>query len=202
MSASKKSCGPKLVLVAAACLCLPATGHADALPFDPRLDVDESAIEEDERISPPLPLRLEADADSPAHRIVIPAAVLAKLAAVPPRAGQRMSMSTTRSVAAGIALSAAVGCGFVTYRRGRAARIAALLLMGVTVAGVGGALVSPVWADIPPGLPPGLRSVPTPRREAVEVVTLRQGGKVILELAEADDETIVIVVGKPGVPAE
>ncbi len=115
MRASTISCGPKLILAASACFCLPATGRADVLPFAPRLDVGELAIEEDEKSTPPLPLRLEADDDSPTHRIVIPAAVLAKLADVPLRARHSMSVSTARSVAAGIALSAAVGFGFADY---------------------------------------------------------------------------------------
>lgn len=200
MRASTIPYGPKLILAAAACFCLPATGRADVLPFDPRLDVGELAIEEDEKSSAPLPLRLEADDDSPAHRIVIPAAVLAKLADVPLRARRTTSLSTTRSVAAGIALSAAVGFGFVAYRRGRVARIAAVMLVGLAAAG-GGALVSPAWADIPAWPGPFL-PVPQPQREVVDVVTLRQGAKVVLELAEADDETIVIVVGKKAVPAK
>ena len=199
MRASTIPYGPKLILAAAACFCLPATGHADVPPFEARPDVGELAIEEDEKSTPPLPLRLEADDDSPAHRVVIPAAVLAKLADVPLRARRTTSVSTTRSVAAGIALSAAVGFGFVAYRRGRVARIAAVMLVGLAAAG-GGALVSPAWADIPAWPGPFL-PVPQPR-EVVDVVTLRQGANVVLELAEADDETIVIVVGKKAVPAK
>ena len=103
MRASTISYGPKLILAVAACFCLPATGRADVLPFAPRLDVGELAIEEDEKSTPPLPLRLEADEDSPTHRIVIPAAVLAILADVPLRARHSMSVSTARSMAAGIA---------------------------------------------------------------------------------------------------
>jgi hypothetical protein len=200
MRASTISCGPKLILAAAACFCLPATGRADVLPFAPRLDVGELAIEEDEKSTPPLPLRLEADDDSPTHRIVIPAMVLATLADVPLRARHSMSVSTTRSVAAGITLSAAVGFGFVAYRRGRATRIAAVMLIGAAVAGAG-ACVSPAWADIPPGRPWRILPVPQPR-EVVDVVTLRQGANVVLELAEADDQTIVIVVGKKAGPAK
>lgn len=201
MRASTPSCGPKLILAAAACFCLPATGRADVLPFAPRLDVGELAIEEDEKSTPPLPLRLEADDDSPTHRIVIPAAVLATLADVPLRARRTTSVSTTRSVAAGIALSAAVAVGFVAYRRGRATRIAAVMLISAAVAGAGGACISSAWADIPPGMWRKPR-LPQPRTEVVDVVTLRQGAKVILELAEADDETIVVVVGKKAVPAK
>jgi hypothetical protein len=169
-------------------------------PPDLRLDIGELAIEEDEKSTLPLPLRREADDDSPTHRIVIPAAVLAKLADVPLRARRTTSVSTTRSVAAGIALSAAVGFGFVAYRRGRVARIAAVMLVGFAAAG-GGALVSPAWADIPAWPGPFL-PVPQPHREVVDVITLRQGAKVVVELAEADDETIVIVVGKKAVPAK
>lgn len=198
MRASTTSCGPGLILVVAAWLCLPATGRPDVLP-DLRLDIGELIIEEDEKSSPPLPLRLETDDDSLAHRIVIPASVLAKLAGVPLRARHTTSISTTRSVAAGIALSAALGFGFVAYRRGRAARIAAVMLVGLAAAG-GGALVSPAWADIPVW-PELFVPVPQPR-EVVDVVTLRQGAKVILELADADDETIVIVLGKKAVPAK
>lgn len=199
MRAATILCGPKLILVAAVCFCLPATGRPDMLPFDLRLDIGELAIEEDEKSLPPLPLRLETDDDSSAHRIVIPAAVLAKLAGVPLRARHTTSVSTTRSVAAGVALSAAVGFGFVAYRRGRAARIAAVMLVGLAAAG-GGALVSPAWADIP-AWPGPFVPVPQPR-EVVDIVTLRHGAKVILELADADDETIVIVVGKKAVPAK
>lgn len=198
MRASTTSCGPGLILVVAAWLCLPATGRPDVLP-DLRLDIGELIIEEDEKSSPPLPLRLETDDDSLAHRIVIPASVLAKLAGVPLRARHTTSISTTRSVAAGVALSAALGFGFVAYRRGRAARIAAVMLVGLAAAG-GGALVSPAWADIPVW-PELFVPVPQPR-EVVDVVTLRQGAKVILELADADDETIVIVLGKKAVPAK
>lgn len=205
MRASTTSCGPGLILVVAAWLCLPATGRPDVPlpdvpPFDQRLDIGELIIEEDEKSSPPLPLRLETDDDSLAHRIVIPASVLAKLAGVPLRARHTTSISTTRSVAAGVALSAALGFGFVAYRRGRAARIAAVMLVGLAAAG-GGALVSPARADIPLGRPELFVPVPQPR-EVVDVVTLRQGAKVILELADADDETIVIVLGKKAVPAK
>ena len=200
MRASTISCGPELILAAAACFCLPATGRPDVPPPDLRLDIGELAIEEDEKSTLPLPLRREADDDSPTHRIVIPAAVLAKLADVPLRARRTTSVSTTRSVAAGIALSAAVGFGFVAYRRGRVARIAAVMLVGFAAAG-GGALVSPAWADIPAWPGPFL-PVPQPHREVVDVITLRQGAKVVVELAEADDETIVIVVGKKAVPAK
>ena len=84
-------------------------------------------------------------------------------------------------------------------------RAVAVMLVGLAVAG-GGALYSPAWADIPPGLwrPPRIPAdgPPQPRREAVEVVALRQGSKVILELAEADNEAIVIVVGKQARPAK
>lgn len=199
MRASTTSCGPGLILVVAAWLCLPATGRPDVPLPDLGLDIGELIIEEDEKSSPPLPLRLETDDDSLAHRIVIPASVLAKLAGVPLRARHTTSISTTRSVAAGVALSAALGFGFVAYRRGRAARIAAVMLVGLAAAG-GGALVSPAWADIPVW-PELFVPVPQPR-EVVDVVTLRQGAKVILELADADDETIVIVLGKKAVPAK
>ncbi len=187
MRGSRIICGHKLVLaVAAACFCFPATGHADVWPGIGILDIEDDAARE----SDPLPLRLEVGRAADVHRIRIPAAVLARLADVPLRARRTTSASTARSVAAGIALSLAVGCGFVAYRRGRAPRIAAATLVGLAVAG-GGALICPAWADIMPEF--GWR--PQPRGVPVDRVELRQGGRVILELTEADDEAIVMVVG-------
>lgn len=195
MPASRTSRGTKLVLVAAVCFCLPATGRADVFPFGLGYDVEESADEADEKSSAPLPLRLEADDSSLAHRIVIPAAVLAKLADVPLGGRRTTWVSTTRSVVAGVALSAAVACGFVAYRRGRATRIPAVMLIGATVAGAGIACFSSAWADVPPAIRRESLRVPMPRRHVVDVVTLRQGARVIVEIAADGEDTIIFAVG-------
>jgi predicted cobalt transporter CbtA len=137
MRASRTACGRNLGLAVAACL-LPTTVLADRLPVAPPLVGGEAASAQDEQRSAPLPLRLEEDEASPVHRIVIPAAVLAKLAGMPLRSTSDTAAATIRSVVAGIALSVAVGCGLVAFRRGRPIRIAAVVLIGLALAGGGG----------------------------------------------------------------
>ncbi|MFN9367960.1 MAG: hypothetical protein ACK6CT_04200 [Planctomycetia bacterium] len=150
--------------------------------------------------SAPLPLTVEADPATPVHRIVIPKAVLAKLAGDFPGAGAIASASPARSIVAALALSAAVACGLVASRQGRPGRLAATVLVGLIAAATTGAVV---YAD--KGPPPSLARRPDrveppggerSAGERPESVVLAQGGKVILEIAAGGEEAVVIVVGK------
>jgi hypothetical protein len=202
MRASRTACGRNLGLAVAACLCLPTTVRADGLPVAPPLLGGEAASAQDEQRSAPLPLRLEEDEASPVHRIVIPAAVLAKLAGMPLRSTSDTAAATIRSVVAGIALSVAVGCGLVAFRRGRPIRIAAVVLIGLALAGGGGVCrLAPAHADmLPDALFSGRTRPRNPRAEVIDVATLRQGGKVIVELSQDKDGEVVFVVGKQAEP--
>jgi hypothetical protein len=129
--------------------------------------------------------------------------VLAKLAGDLPDAGTIGSAFPSRSIVAAFALSAAVACGLVVLRRGRADRLAAVLLCGLSLAGAGALLAGiPALADIP--APDGLPRRPRPRPFAgrPESVTLAQGGTVILEIGEEGNEAVVLVVGKPAAKPE
>jgi hypothetical protein len=186
-----------LCAAVAGLLCCASVASADRLPPDKPLLAPPA------QRSAPLPLTVEADADTPVHRIVIPKAVLAKLAGDLPDAGTIGSAFPSRSIVAAFALSAAVACGLVVLRRGRADRLAAVLLCGLSLAGAGALLAGiPALADIP--APDGLPRRPRPRPFAgrPESVTLAQGGTVILEIGEEGNEAVVLVVGKPAAKPE
>lgn len=148
--------------------------------------------------SAPLPLTVEEDAAAPVHRIVIPKAVLAKLAGDPTDSSSIASARNGRSIVAALALSAAVACGLVVARRGRPGRLAAALIIGLVTAGAAGlfpgttTLADRAAANVPPP-----RAEARPAADRPESVVIAQGAKVILEIAEGGDEAVVIVVGKP-----
>ena len=154
--------------------------------------------------SAPLPLTVEEDATTPVHRIVIPKAVLAKLAANQPDGrgdypgGQVGAASPTRSIVAALALSAAVACGLVVARRGRPGRLAAGLIIGLVTAGAAGLLPgTTTLADRAAANAPPPRAESRPAADRPESVVIAQGAKVILEIAEGGAEAVVIFVGKP-----
>jgi len=207
MRAPRNMCVRTLVLaVAAACVGLVTPGYADVLPnrlFVPRQGLDLDRDDEAQEAAP-LPLRIAADADAATHRIVIPAALIADLADVPLRA-RRVSeaAATTRSVVAGLALSLAVGCGLLAFRRGRPTRTAAVVLIGLSLAGGGGAcLLSTARADIPSFPAPERPRPRGPRLEVIDVATLRQGGRVLVELTADEDDEVVFVVGGKAEPQQ
>jgi len=182
--------------ITAVCLCLPTIALADRAPADVRpgrADLPQR--------SAPLPLQIAEDAAAPAHRIVIPKAVLAKLAGDLPGAAHIASVPPVRSIVAAIALSAAVACGLVASRRGRPGRIAAALLCGLTLA-CGLLVGGPAVADLavpdrePLKVPEKVRLA---GKAAPDSVTLGQGGKVILEIG-AEGDAVVLVVGKQPQP--
>lgn len=106
-----------------------------------------------------------------------------------------------RSVVAGLALSLAVGCGLLAFRRGRPTRTAAVVLIGLSLAGGGGAcLLSTARADIPSFPPPERPRSRGPRLEVIDVATLRQGGRVLVELTADEDDEVVFVVGGKAEP--
>lgn len=106
-----------------------------------------------------------------------------------------------RSVVAGLALSLAVGCGLRAFRRGRPTRTAAVVLIGLSLAGGGGAcLLSTARADIPSFPPPERPRPRVPRLEVIDVATLRQGGRVLVELTADEDDEVVFVVGGKAEP--
>jgi hypothetical protein len=192
--------------ITATCLCLPLAVLADEAPAD--IPAIEPAAPTE--TSAPLPLRLERDAKAPTHRIVIPTAVLAKLAGELPGAAHIASITPVRSIVAAVALAAAVACGLVVSRRGRPGRLAAAVLWTITLTGTGALLLGgPALADRAPSGPPRPADVDAqefleivaaskPRRPAADApasVTLAQGGKVVIEIA-ADGEDVVLVVGE------
>jgi len=179
--------------ITAVCLCLPTIALADRAPADVRpgrADLPQR--------SAPLPLQIAEDAAAPAHRIVIPKAVLAKLAGDLPGAAHIASVPPVRSIVAAIALSAAVACGLVASRRGRPGRIAAALLCGLTLACgllVGGPAVADLAVPDREPLVEASELVQLAGKAAPDSVTLGQGGKVILEIG-AEGDAVVLVVGK------
>jgi hypothetical protein len=178
--------------IAAVYLCLPATVLADRAAADALPDAAPPQRSE------PLPLIVAEDAEAPTHRLVIPKAVLAKLAGDLPGAVPIAAVTPTRSMVAAIALSAAVACGLVAFRRGRPGRLAAVVLCGLALAGAGALLGGdPAFADLaaPDGSP--RRPRPRPFAAGPESVTLARGSKVILEIGDAGTEDVVLFVGKP-----
>jgi hypothetical protein len=177
-------------------MCLSTAALADRAPAD-EIPAAVPVAEKMDR-SEPLPLRLKRDAESPTHRIVIPKAVLAKLAGGVLGADPIASVTPARSIVAALALSAAVAFGLVAFRRGRPGRLAAIVICGLAVTGTGAMLLGgPALADAPPHpLPPALREIfRRPAAEAPASVTLAQGGKVILEIGEAGGDAVILVVG-------
>ena len=175
-------------LIAAVCLCLPTIALLDRAYADAA--AEPAPFE-------PMALRIAEDATSPVHRIVIPKAVLAKLAGDLPDAGSMAAATPTRSIMAALAVSAAVACGLVAFRRGRADRLAAVLICGLSLDGAGAVLLGePAFADLAlPGQEPR-RPRPQPVVTEPESVTLAQGGRVILEVGGADGDAVVLIVGK------
>lgn len=181
--------------IAAVCLCLSTTAFADTAFADIAAPDSPAA-----RRRQAVPLRIAEHAEAEVHRIVIPKAVLAKLAGDLPDAGSIAAATPTRSIVAALAVSAAVACGLVAFRRGRADRLAAVLICGLSLAGAGAVLLGePAFADLAlPGQEPR-RPRPQPVVTEPESVTLAQGGRVILEVGAADGDAVVLVVGKAAV---
>jgi hypothetical protein len=178
---------------------LATTGVADVLPEPRSIDVGELQADVRGNRARPVELRLEEDREAPTHRLMIPAAVLTQLAGGGRPATGVAATGTIRSVVAGIALSAAVAVGFVTYRRGRAARLATLVLCGLVAAGVGsGSYTSSVQADIPPGMPPLSPS------EVIARLLREVGpaGRVVVETAEAGETEVVLILGTKAADAK
>ncbi|MFN9369715.1 MAG: hypothetical protein ACK6CT_13285 [Planctomycetia bacterium] len=151
--------------------------------------------------SAPLPLTVEEDAATPVHRIVIPKAVLAKLAGDVPDASTIASASHGRSSVAALALSAAVACGLVASRCGRPGRLAAGVIVGLVAAGAARLIPGiPARADrAAANVPPprvGRPVAPVPDAARPDSVVVAQGAKVVLEIAPEGAEAIVLVVGK------
>jgi hypothetical protein len=194
MRARRNHCGRTLGLAVAACLGLPVTCLADVFPnnlLTRIFGIRPLHADADGDRAPPVELRLEEDRQAATHRLLIPEAVLAELAGV-------AGTGTMRSVVAGVALAAAVGCGFVAYRRGRPARLATVAICGLAAAGSGGFFAARVSADIPPGMPP-LSQDEVLRRILEEV---GPAGKVIVETAPAGLDEIVLVIGSKAANAE
>lgn len=114
--------------IVAACLFLPMPVLADRAP------ADEIPAAVPPQRSEPVALQISEDAKAGVHRIVIPKAVLAKLAGDLPWTNPVVSATPTRSIIAALAASAAVACGLVAFRRGRADRLAAVVLCGLALA--------------------------------------------------------------------
>lgn len=173
-------------------LCCASVASADLLPPEKPQPVPAP------QRSAPLPLTVEEDAAAPVHRIVIPKAVLAKLAGDPTDSSSIASARNGRSIVAALALSAAVACGLVVARRGRPGRLAAGLIIGLVTAGAAGLLPGiTALADRAAANAPPPRAESRPAADRPESVVIAQGAKVILEVAEGGDEAVVIVVGKP-----
>lgn len=181
--------------IAAVCLCLSTTAFADTA-FADIPPPDSPAARRRQAV----PLRITEHAEAEVHRIVIPKAVLAKLAGDLPDAGSIAAATPTRSIVAALAVSAAVACGLVAFRRGRVDRLAAVVICGLSLAGAGAVLLGePAFADLAlPGQEPR-RPRPQPVVTEPESVTLAQGGSVILEVGAADGDAVVLVVGKAAV---
>lgn len=155
-------------------------------------------VPDDLRAEPPLEatLRVREEAERPAHVLRIPRHLLAALAERGAADGGSSALpGRTRSIVAGIALSAAVACGLVAFRR-RAARgtVAALLCLAVAVA-----MMGPALADIP--VPGGGRSRPRPVRptapprpiDAPEAaVRVADGITVVIEATDGGELELVL----------
>jgi hypothetical protein len=177
-------------MITAVCLCLTTTALAD------RAASDELPAAAPPPRSEPVALRIVEDGGSATHRIVIPKAVLAKIAGGVPSADPIVSATPARSIVAALALSAAVACGLVAFRRGRPGRVAMLVVGGLSLAAVAALLGGgPALADLaaPDGSP--RRPRPRPAVHVPESVTLAQGGKVVLEIGEAGGDAVILVVG-------
>jgi hypothetical protein len=187
-----------LVGCAAAGFGLAATCPADVLP-EPR-PIDVGGLQADVRgnRARPVALHVEEDRTAAIHRLEIPAAVLTQLAGGGRPATSLAAAGTIRSVVAGIALSAAVAFGFVAYRRGRAARLATVVLCGLAVAGGGGYFAATVWADIPPGMPP------LSQQEVLARLLQEVGpaGKVVVETAKVGEDEVVLILGTKAADAK
>ena len=115
---------PRHAAIAAACVCLPLTIFSGTLRADIR--VPDRRDPETEGVE--VTLHVREDADRPGHALRIPRHLLESLAErAPDGGGSTATPGRTRSIVAGIALSAAVACGLVAFRR-RAARGAAALV--------------------------------------------------------------------------
>lgn len=177
--------------IAAACLCLPLAIPSGAVLADIR-------VPDDLRAERPLEatLRVREETERPAHVLRIPRHLLAALAERGADDGGSTAIpGRTRSIVAGIALSAAVACGLVAFRR-RAARGTAAALLCLAVAG---AMMGPALADLP--VPGGGRSRPRPVRptapprpiDAPEAaVRVADGITVILETTDGGELELVV----------
>lgn len=183
-------------VVSAAVLCFASAAFADLIV------PDEQRPAAPAQRSQPLPLTVAEDAATPVHRIVIPRAVLAKLAGDLPDASTIAFAPHGRSIVAALALSAAVACGLVASRRGSPGRRAAtgvVVLVAVGAAGLlpgGLAHADRAAANVPPPAIVGRPIAPFPDAARPDSVVVAQGGKVVLEIAPEDAEAIVLVVGK------
>jgi hypothetical protein len=184
---------PRHAAIALACLCLPLTILAGASRADIR-------VPDDLRPEPGLEatLRVGEDAEQAGHVLRIPRHLLEKLAEQGPAAGgSTATPGRTRSIVAGIALSAAVACGLVAFRR-RAARTAAAALVCLAVAG---AVVAPAVADLPvPGgdRRPRPRPAPPaapPRPIGAPEAAIRVADGIVVVVEATDGRELELVVG-------
>lgn len=199
----------RLVCFVIGCLCLTATCFADIGP-GPRLrygdrdsdgriviDLDDAVVNGDPRErSRPLPLRIEKDAASPHHRIVIPAAVLAAMRNEAEESASDVRNPSSRSIFAAVALSAAAALGLVAYRRGRTWKVAAVLACGIAAAeAIHVPLHDVARADIPAGV--FGRERRRPETAVPKAVMLGQGTSVIVEVTRDGQKDVVLIVGDP-----
>lgn len=177
--------------IAAACLCLPLAFLAGAARADIRVLDDLPPGQ-----PPEATLRVREDAERPGHVLRIPRRLLETLAeGAPADGGSSAAPGRTRSIVAGIALSAAVAFGLVASRR-RAARTAAAAIVCLAVAG---ACVAPALADL--AVPGGRRPRPRPAEPAAPPrpigapgasIRVDDGITVTIEATDGDDVELVV----------
>ena len=168
MRAPRTQCGRTLILAVAACLGLPVTCLADVFPN--HLGA---------RIFGVRPVHADADGD--------------RARPVELHVEEDRTAATHR-----LRIPAAVGCGFVAYRRGRSARLALVAICGLAAAGGGGFFAARVSADIPLGVP--LLSRDDVLRGILQDVG--PAGKVVVETAPAGRDEIVLVIGSKAADTE
>lgn len=178
--------------LAAVSLCLPLVIPSGAVQADIRVPDDLRAEQPLEAV-----LRVREDAERSGNVLRIPRHLLEALAARGAADGGSTALpGRTRSIVAGIALSAAVACALVGFRR-RAARGAVAAVVCVALSG---ALAAPALADLllpgggrrPPPRPVSPTAPPRPIGAPEAAVRVANGITVVIEASDGGELELVV----------